>query len=303
MRHSPCASIFALLIALPAAGASPPPAAPPAAAALAALEARAHGRLGVAALDTGSGRRIDHRGTEPFPMCSTFKVLLCARVLQRVDHGEERLDRPITFTEADLPEYAPVVRAHLDAGGLSVGALCAATVEVSDNAAANLLLKSIGGPAAVTAFARSLGDERTRLDRVEPDLNSALPGDPRDTTTPDAMLEDLRLLLLGGGLPSSSARQLEAWMAGATTGAGRLRAGVPASWTVAHKTGTGERGTTNDVALLRAPGRAPILVAAYLTGSDLPAAEREAVLAEAARIVVGAFPPAPPHTEDRARGR
>lgn len=277
---------FALLVALPN---SLTPAGQPAAARLGALEARAHGRLGVAAIDTGSGRRVDYRSAEPFPMCSTFKVLLSAAVLRRVDRGEERLDRRITFTQADLLEYAPVVRGRLEEGALPVGTLCAAAIEVSDNVAANLLLNAIGGPAALTAFARSLGDEKTRLDRTEPALNSAIPDDPRDTTTPAVILDDLQCLLLGGQLSPRSARQLEAWMAASVTGAGRLRAGVPADWPVAHKTGTGEHGTTNDVALVRPPGRPPILVSAYLTGSDLAAADRDAVLAEVARIVVEAL--------------
>ena len=256
---------------------------------LAALEARAGGRLGVAALDTGTGRRIAHRGEERFPLCSTFKVLLAGAVLARVEKGQERLDRPIAYTKADLLEYAPVAAARLAEGRMTVEALCAAAVEASDNTAANLLLQALGGPAEVTAFARSLGDPVTRLDRTEPTLNTALPDDPRDTTTPTAMAESLKAMLLGGGLEPESCQRLEGWMRGSLTGGDRLRAGLPATWTVGDKTGTGDRGTVNDVAILRPPGRAPILVAAYYTGSRAPLKDRNAVLAEVGRIVVAAF--------------
>ena len=270
-----------------------PPAAKSAAATaerrLVALEARAGGRLGVVALDTGTGRRIAHRGEERFPLCSTFKVLLAGAVLARVEKGQERLDRPIAYTKADLLEYAPVAAARLPEGRLTVEALCAAAVEASDNTAANLLLQTLGGPTALTAFARGLGDAVTRLDRTEPALNTALPGDPRDTTTPAAMVESLKAMLLGGGLEPESCQRLEGWMRGSLTGGDRLRVGLPATWTVGDKTGTGDRGTVNDVAILRPPGRAPILVAAYYTGSRAPLKDRNAVLAEVGRLVVAAF--------------
>ncbi|BDG08288.1 class A beta-lactamase [Anaeromyxobacter paludicola] len=247
------------------------------------------GRLGVAAIDTGSGRRLEYRSGERFPMCSTFKVLLAGAVLQRVDRGEERLGRRIAFTPEDVLDHAPVVRAHAGEGALPVEAHCAASIEVSDNSAANLLLNALGGPPALTDFARSLDDRVTRLDRTEPELNTALPGDPRDTTSPAAMVDDLRRLLLAGRLSPGSARRLERWMTASVTGSKRLRAGMPGSWSIADKTGTGARGTSNDVALLRPPGRAPIAVAVYLTGSDAPADDRDAVIAEVGRIIVEVF--------------
>lgn len=261
------------------------PPAPSAVSRLAALEARVGGRLGVAVLDTGTGRRLEYRSAERFPLCSTFKVLLAGAVLSRVDRGLERLDRSLPYGPADLLEYAPVTRAHVAGGRLTVGELCAAAVVVSDNTAANLLLGTLGGPAAITAFARSLGDAETRLDRLEPDLNEALPGDPRDTTTPDAMAAALRALLLGPALAPASRQRLEDWMVAATTGRNKLRAGLPPGWIAGDKTGSGARGTMNDVALVRPPGQAPILVAAYLTGSQAPWADREAVLAEVGRLV------------------
>jgi beta-lactamase class A len=281
--------LAAALLILPLQAAPPAAPVPPAAARLAALEARAGGRLGVAVLDTGSGRRLDHRGGERFPLCSTFKVLLAGAVLARVDGGREALDRRVPYGQADLLEYAPVTAAHVGEGSLPVLDLCAAAVEVSDNTAANLLLQALGGPGAITTFARSLGDPVTRLDRTEPTLNTALPGDPRDTTTPTAMVDTLRALLLGPTLSPASRQRLEGWMAACTTGRNRLRAGLPADWAAGDKTGSGERGTVNDVAILRPPHRAPILIAVYYTGSTAPMDARNAVLAEVGRIVVAAF--------------
>ena len=275
----------------PALAAAPPAAPPQTESALANLERRIGGRFGLAALDTGSGRRLAHRGEERFPLCSTFKVLLAGAVLARVERGQERLDRPIAYTKADLLAHAPVTAARVDEGRMTVEALCAAAVEASDNTAANLLLEALGGPGALTAFVRGLGDPVTRLDRTEPALNTALPGDPRDTTSPAAMVETLKALLLGGALSPASCQCLEGWMQSSATGQARLRAGLPAGWIAGDKTGTGERGTVNDVAILRPPGRAPILVAAYITGSRAPMKDCETALAEAGRIVAAAFGP------------
>ena len=172
---------------------------------IAAIEARAGGRLGVAALATGSNRRIEHRASERFPMCSTFKLLAAAAVLHRIDQKRDQLNRMVPYTAADLLEYAPVTREHVKEGGMTLSALCAAALDYSDNTAGNLLIRLIGGPAALTRYARSLGDEVTRLDRLEPYLNSARPGDERDTTTPAAMLGNLRALLLGDALSPASA--------------------------------------------------------------------------------------------------
>jgi len=264
-------------------------------AALAALEARSGGRLGVAVLDTGSGRLLEHRGGERFPLCSTFKVVLAGAVLARVDAGREALARPVPYRRSDLLAYSPRTAARVAEGRMPVADLCAAAVVDSDNAAANLLLKALGGPTAVTTFVRSLGDAQTRLDRTEPALNSALPGDPRDTTTPSAMVKTLSALLLSDALTPASRQRLEGWMVACTTGQKRLRAGLPAAWIAGDKTGTGERGTVNDVAILRPPHRAPLLVAAYYTGSTAPFEDRNAVLAEVGRLVAAAFasPPAP----------
>jgi len=218
-------------------------------------------------------------------MCSTFKTLLAAQVLSRVDTGREHLDRVIPYGEADLLDYAPVTRAHVAEGGMTVDGLTAAAVEQSDNTAANLLLATVGGPAGFTQHLRSIGDSVTRLDRVEPTLNSAEPGDDRDTTTPAAMLEDMQVILLGTALTRPSRDRLVNWLVGGTTGDTKLRAGLPTGWRVGDKTGTGAHGSNNDVALAWPPSGAPVVIAAYSVGSTATEAVRDAALAAVARVV------------------
>jgi len=261
---------------------------------IATLESKNGGRLGVAALDTASGRRIAWRADERFPMCSTFKLLLVSRVLQKIDSGKEAPGRRIAYDAKLFPDadfYAPVTRAHLAEGGMDVEALCAAAIEWSDNGAANLLLDSVGGPPAVTAFARFLGDPVTRLDRAEPVLNYFTPGDPRDTTSPWAMMNDLNRLVRREQVLSPVARQrLTGWMLDCKTADARIPAGLPKGWRSGNKTGSFPRqGSANDVAILWPPGRKPILVAAYFTGSTAPAAALDSVLAEVARIIAVSF--------------
>jgi beta-lactamase class A len=250
------------------------------------IEERTGARIGVAALDTGNGKRLDHRSDERFPMCSTFKFLAAAAVLKRVDSGEEKLDRFVTYGTKDILEYAPVTKAHLKDGGMTLSGLCAAAIEQSDNTAGNLLLDAIGGPAGLTSFVRGIGDKTTRLDRKEPELNSAIPGDERDTTTPAAMCADMQRLLLGNVLSESSRHQLEDWLQHNETGGLMIRASVPKTWTVGDKTGRCANGATNDVAIIRPSGRAPILVAICSIGSTSSADDRAAIVAEAARVTV-----------------
>jgi beta-lactamase class A len=280
--------VLALPAALPWAGAAEPgPTSPDAAddARWAAIESSVGGRLGVAVLDTGTGITRGHRLDERFPMCSTFKWLLAALVLQRVDDGKERLDARIRFGREALPAYSPVTEQHVGKDGMTIAELCEAAVTVSDNGAANLLLARSGGPAAVTRQARALGDPVTRLDRTEPALNESRPGDPRDTTAPRAMSVALRSALLGNGLSPSSRAQLTRWMEATRTGSDRIRAGLPAGWRAADKTGTGERGSTNDVAVLWPPQRPPLVVVAYLTECAAPPARRSQALAAVGRAV------------------
>jgi len=257
---------------------------------IAAIEARLGGRMGAAALDTQTGKHFEHRATERFPMCSTFKVVLVSAILSRVDANQEKLDRFIHYTKADLLDYAPITKAHLQEGGMTISALCAAAIEYSDNTAANLLLNILGGPAHVTRYARSLGDSVTRLDRTEPTLNTAAPGDVRDTTSPSAMLHDMQTLLLEKKALSSNSRQrLDAWLVANTTGSGSLRAGLPSAWRIGDKTGSGKNGATNDIAICWPPNRAPILITAYFVGSSASDADRYAALAEVGRIVTDEF--------------
>lgn len=255
------------------------------------IEQRTGARIGVAALDTASGKRLEYRSKERFPMCSTFKLLAVAAVLKRVDAGQEKLDRFVSYDAKDILEYAPVTKAHLKNGGMTLGSLCAAAIAQSDNTAGNLLLDSIGGPVGLTNFARSISDKTTRLDRKEPELNSAIAGDERDTTSAAAMCENMQQLLLGNALSESSRHQLEDWLQHSETGALMIHAGVPKTWTVADKTGRCGNGATNDVAIIRAPGRAPILIAIYIIGSTSSADDHAATVAEVARSVAESFSP------------
>jgi beta-lactamase class A len=251
---------------------------------LATIETRVAGRLGVSILDTESGFSAGHRENERFPMCSTFKALAAAAVLERVDQRLDDLSRRIVFSREDLVPYSPETGKHTGGEGMTLSELCEAAVTLSDNTAGNLLLASIGGPPGLTAFARRLGDTVTRLDRNEPTLNEALPGDPRDTTSPAAMRATLRALLLGNRLSPSSRDRWLAWLQANQTGGERIRAGLPKGWRVGDKTGTGERGTANDIAIVWPPGRGPIVVTAYLTATTAAAAQRNAALAEVGRL-------------------
>jgi beta-lactamase class A len=246
-----------------------------------ALERRHGGRLGVATLD--GTKVISRRGDERFALCSTFKFLAAAFVLARVDRGEESLSRRVVYSKSELVTYSPTTEKHVE-GGLTINEICEAAMVLSDNTAGNLLLDSFGGPAGLTSFARSLGDTTTRLDRRETELNEATPGDPRDTTTPLAMLDMLRKTVLGSALSPSSREQLIAWLVANRTGDKRLRAGIPKGWRVGDKTGTGSNNATNDIAVILPPGHAPILVTAYYTEARATDDERNAVLAEVGRL-------------------
>jgi beta-lactamase class A len=251
---------------------------------LAALERQHGGRLGVAILDTANGRRVGYRADERFLLCSTFKMLLAAAVLWRVDRGTERLDTRLVFDKDALLEYAPVTRQHVGPPGMSLAELCHAAITLSDNTAANVLLAHLGGPHVVTDIARQLGDPLTRLDHTEPALNQPSPDGRSDTTTPNAMLANLQKLLLGDALSDASRKQLTDWMLGTVTGKQLVRAGVPSDWRIGEKTGSSNR-QNNDVAILWPPGRKPLLVAVYYENAAKDTAGRSAVLAAVGRIV------------------
>jgi beta-lactamase class A len=257
---------------------------------LRALE-RGNARLGVCLLDTVSGELAGNRLDERFAMCSTFKLPLVAACLRQSDQGRLNLDEQVIYSRRDLLPWAPVTERHVEKGSLSILRLAQAAQELSDGVAANLLVKRLGGPASVTASFREMGDIVSRLDRYEPDLGLVLSGDLRDTTTPTAMAQLVRRLTTGTVLKPESRERLLGWMENTSTGPRRLRAGLPRSWRIGNKTGTGRaEGTTNkcnDVAIAFPPGRAPIIVAAYFdSGEYTPQVEarHEAVLAQVGKL-------------------
>lgn len=248
-------------------------------------------RLGVCFLDTSTGEVSGNRMEEHFAMCSTFKLALVAAYLREADRGTIDLDEVLTYTEADLLPWAPVTRPNLASGGMSIEALAQAAQELSDGVAANLLVKRLGGPAAVTRKVREMGDAVTRLDRYEPDLGLVLSADLRDTTSPLAMAQLVRRLTTGDILQPSSCERLLSWMENTRTGRKRIRAGIPAGWRVGNKTGTGRaEGTTNkcnDIAIVFPPGRPPVIIAAYFDSGEYTEQtedRHQAVLAKVATI-------------------
>jgi beta-lactamase class A len=253
--------------------------------AIAEIEARVGARLGVAMRDTASGAELRYRADERFPITSTFKFLAGAAVLARADAGRDSLDRRVRFTKSDIVAYSPATERHADGEGMTLAEICDAAITLSDNTAGNLLLAAIGGPDGLTQYARALGDMVTRLDRIETDLNEARPGDVRDTTSPAAMLGNLKKLLVGEALSSASRQRLTNWMIANKTGDTRLRAGVPDGWRVGDKTGAGGNGSNNDIAIVWPPGGKPILIAAYLTECARSVDERNAALADVARAL------------------
>ncbi len=259
--------------------------------ALADLERSTGGRLGVALLDTGSGQITGHRTGERFAMCSTFKLAMVAACLREADNGRLNLEEILPYSEADLLPWAPVTRQHLAKGGLSIATLAQAAQEVSDGVAANLLVKRLGGPKAVTTKFREMGDTVTRLDHYEPDLALVLSADTRDTTSPLAYAQLVRRILTGSVLRHDSRERLLEWMRNTVTGDRRLRAGLPTEWRTGDKTGTGrDEGTTNkcnDVAITFPPGKNPIIIAAYFDSGEYTGqveARHEAVLAKVGKI-------------------
>ena len=255
--------------------------------ALADLEKQHSGsRFGVAAIDLSTNRRVEYRADERFIMCSTFKVLAVAAVLKRVDENKEKLDRFVPYTEAQLLTYAPVTREHVKEGGMTLEALCAAAIEMSDNTAANLVLESIGGPQKVTEFARGIGDKLTRLDHNEPELNIARPGKDDDTTTPAAMCAVLQRLLASDYLTETSRIRLEHWMQQNQTGSMMTRAAIPTDWKVGDKTGRSGDGATNDIAVLRPPTGGPIFIAIYTVDPADSQEARNRLIADVAKAAI-----------------
>ena len=257
--------------------------------ALGDLEARHGGRLGVCG--SNSQGRVFWRADERFGYCSTFKLFLAAATLERAQHGDERLDRAIRITAADMLNHAPVTQPAIGKD-LTIEQLCQAAVGESDNPAANILTREMGGLQALSAYYVDLGDRFTRFDRPEPHLNTALADDPRDTTGPAQTVRNLAAVFQGERLTVESLDLLEGWMVASTPGPNRMKAGVPEGWRVAHKTGTGSNGATNDIGILSPADGEPILAAVYFTEApDASMANREAVIAEATRRLVASFSP------------
>lgn len=256
---------------------------------LAKLESTSGGRIGLFAINTANNTMVQYRANERFPMCSTSKVMAVATMLKQSMKDSHLLQKRIVYMqkEVDASGYAPETSKHI-ADGMTIDALCAAAMTQSDNLAMNLLLQQLGGPAAVTRFARSIGDTTYRLDRIEPELNTAIPGDLRDTTTPAAMGYSLQRLVLGDVLHFSQRQQLLSWLKNNKTGDARIRAGVPRGWLVGDKTGTGSYGTTNDIAIIWPPKQAPIIVVIYFTQYKENAVPRDDIIASVTRLLLGA---------------
>ena len=246
-------------------------------------------RIGFAAYDLESGRRWEYQADQRFPIASTFKTLACAALLHRVEAGQAQLDTPVSFTAGDLVTYSPVTEKYADVQAMTLAELCEATLATSDNTAANLVLRALGGPGAVTEFARQLGDDVTRLDRWETELNEARPGDLRDTTTPTAMVANLERLLLGDALSMESRAQLRGWLEANQVAEGLFRRVVPTDWVIADRTGAGGFGSRAITAVMWPPHRQPLIVAIYITQTEAPISVSNQAIAVIAAALVEAL--------------
>lgn len=235
-------------------------------------------------VNTANNRMVLYRADERFPLCSTFKVMGVSAILKKNMTDSHLLNQRVMYEKQQVVAWSPITLKHVT-GGMTVSELCAAAIMYSDDTAINLLMKKLGGPLAVTAFARSIDDMTFRVDHWEPDLNCS-PGDSHDTTTPVAMQKSLQQLALGNILEKTQREQLLTWLKNNTTGKDRIRAGVPKDWLVADKTGSGDYGTTNDVAIIWPPKGKPIVVAIYFTQNKKDAATRSDVIASAIRLVI-----------------
>ena len=261
---------------------------PATAAAFAALETKYHASLGLYAIDTGTGRSVTYQPDERFAYCSTIKALAASVLLQH--DTDQQLNQVIKYGKSDLVDYSPITEQHVGTG-MTLTAIMAAALDVSDNTALNLMLGELGGPEGLQEELRAIGDTSTNVDRTEPTVNSATPGDPRDTSTARALATDLRAFVLGDLLSTGRRAQLVSWLQANTTGGPYIRAAVPAGWKVGDKTGNGDYGTRNDMAVIWPPsGAAPIVVAVLSNRGDNPnAASDDALLADATKIALQAI--------------
>ncbi len=243
-------------------------------------ESRLSARIGVAVVDRETGTTWTYRAEERFPLNSTFKAFLCAALLEKGEREEIDPARRVKIRQEDLVSYSPVTEKKVGTSGMTFLELCEAAITISDNAAANLILEEIGGPAGLTAYLRGIGDTVTRLDRNEPELNEGTPGDARDTTTPAAAVATLQKLVLGDALTTRARDQLTQWLLGNKVGASTLRAGLPEGWPVADKTGAGGNGSRNNIAVIWPEGRAPVVIAVYLTQTEASFDDRNKAIAD-----------------------
>jgi beta-lactamase class A len=250
------------------------------------LEKKFDARLGVYAIDTGTNRTVVYRPDERFAYSSTFKALAAGAVLQQ--NSIEELDEVITYTKDDLVTYSPITEQHVDTG-MTLREICDAAIRYSDNTAGNLLLEEIGGPDGFENALRQIGDHVTEADRFETDLNSAIPGDIRDTSTARALAINLKAFTVDDVLPIDKRTILTDWMKGNTTGDELIRASVPKGWEVGDKTGAGGYGTRNDIAIVWPPNRDPIIITILSSRDTENATYHNELIAKAAKVVLNSF--------------
>jgi beta-lactamase class A len=253
-----------------------------------ALERRHNALIGVYAVNLDTDRVVAHRPQDSFAMCSTFKTYAAARVLQMAERGELTLDRAVTIEQSDIVMNSPITETRVGQN-MTLAELCQAALQRSDNAAGNWLLRVIGGPSRITDFARSIGDDRSQLDRWELELNAAVPGDPRDTSSPEALASGYRALLVGDALAPPQRTQLEEWMRANQTSS--MRAGLPPGWTSSDKTGSGDYGSTNDVGVAFGPDGQRLLLAFMTrsTADDPKAQNMRPLIGELATLLMPAL--------------
>lgn len=254
-----------------------------------AIETRLEARVGVFIADEATNREWSYNAGDRFPMASTFKTLACAALLARVDAGEEHLDRRVRFEQSDLVTYSPVMKTRTGGQGVTLGEACQVTLATSDNTAANLVVEAIGGPAGVTAFLRATGDRMTRLDRLEPELNEAAIGDPRDTTTPQAMAATMKRFVLGDALSPASRQKLRDWLIANEIAEALFRKTLPEGWIIADRTGAGANGTRGFAAVIWPPAAEPVIAVVYITETDASFEDRNAAIAEIGAALVAAL--------------
>ena len=250
-----------------------------------AEESTLQARIGMAVIDTNTGSTWDYRGDERFPLNSTHKTFTCAALLAKVDQQALSLNQLVSISKEMLMAYSPITEKSLSAQTMTLGALCQAAVSYSDNTAANLAFDAIGGSTGFNAFMRSLGDEQTRLDRKEPDLNEATPGDLRDTTTPKAIVHSLKKALLDDGLSALSQAALKQWMLDDQVASALLRAALPANWRIADKTGAGGYGSRSIIAVIWPPSQQPLVVAIYITQTTAPMTDSNKAVARIGAVL------------------